>query len=102
MLTGNCLKNMIQLEELDASYCYDLRYKEFVRFLINCQKLLRLDISACCRLLDEGNIIEDLLVFQKHLEKFHFKYAGIQSNDERFGKFEHLKDLEIHGFRNGC
>jgi hypothetical protein len=101
MLTGSCLKNLIHLEELDASYCYDLGYKDFVGFLKNCKKLLRLDISACCRLLDEGNIIEDILVFQRFLEKFHFKYAGIQSNDERFMKFQFLKDLEIHGYRYG-
>lgn len=98
MLTGKCILNLKYLEDLDASYCFDLSYKEFVRFLKNCDNLLRLDISACYRLLDEGNIIEDLLFYQENLEKLHYSYVGIDVRDERFGRFEKLKDLQIIGF----
>lgn len=38
MIKGNFLVNMKHLKNLDISYCFDLRYSEFKKFLKNCKK----------------------------------------------------------------
>ncbi|CAO1409540.1 unnamed protein product [Diamesa hyperborea] len=100
MIQGNFLVNMKHLKNLDISYCFDLRYTEFIKFLKNCTKLIQLDISACVQLL-EGDIIGDLLNLQPHLEKLHFQYAGIPQDDDRYLLFKSMKDFKIHGYRFG-
>lgn len=100
MLVGSFLITMKHIKNLNISYCFDLQYSIFVKFLKNCKKLIQLDISACVQLL-EGDIIDDLLNLQPHLEKLHFQYSGIPQIDDRYILFKSMKDFNIQGPRFG-
>ncbi|CAO1391952.1 unnamed protein product [Diamesa serratosioi] len=100
MLKGNFLIDMKNLKNLDISYCFHLQHNEFVKFLKICQNLIQLNISACSQLLN-GDIIQDLLNFQPHLQKLHFRQSGIPQNDDRFILFKSMKDFNIEGDRFG-
>ena len=96
MLSGKCISNLKHIENLDASFCFDLNYAEIVKFLKNCIHLKKLDISACSKLLD-GNIIEDILAFQPKIEELIFENAGIKQDETIFSQYQHLKVLKIEG-----
>lgn len=96
-IKGSFFINMKYLNSLDVSYCYDLQYNKFTKFLKKCIKLLELDISGCVELLDTGDIIQDLLTYQPHLEKLHFRFSGIPQNDKRYLMFKSMKNFNIDG-----
>lgn len=101
-MNGSFFKNMKYVEDLDVSYCFNLRFSEFVIFLENCKKLVVLDISASCRLIwDTENFLEIILVCQPHMEKLLMNNTGIIKDLDVLSKFKNLKVSSFEGRRFG-
>lgn len=101
-MIGSLFKDMKHVEELDVSYCFGLRFADFVVFLRNCVKLIKLDVSASC-LLVHGveNFVENILTYQPNIEILIMENTGVVKDLEVLSKFQHLKVASFEGRRFG-
>lgn len=101
-MNGSFFKTMKNVEELDVSYCFGLKFHEFSVFLENCKKLVNLNVSASCQVVhDVENFLEILLTYQPHIEKLLMDKTGIVKDLEVLSKFNNLKVCSFEGRRFG-
>ena len=101
-MTGSLFKNMKHVESLDISYCYNLSFFEFLKFVKNCVKLTELDVSASCQLVSEDeNFLEIILSHQPNIEKLKMDNTGIARDEETLKKFKNLKFASFEGRKFG-
>lgn len=101
-MNGSFFKNMVNVEYLDISYCFNLNYIEFLGFLRNCLKLVDLDVSACCQLVsDNENFLEELLHHQPNIERLNMDSTGITKGVEVLSRFKNLKYCSFEEKRFG-
>lgn len=101
-MTGSFFKNMKHVESLDISYCYNLSFFEFLKFMKNCVKLVELDVSASCQLVSEDeNFLEVILTHQPKIEKLKMDNTGIARDEETLRKFKKLKFASFEGRKFG-
>ncbi|CRL04121.1 CLUMA_CG017233, isoform A [Clunio marinus] len=101
-MNGSFFKDMKHVEILDISYCYNLSFIQFLKFLENCIKLLELNITASCSLvMEDENFQEILLHHQPLLEKLIMDYTGVLKDKEVIVKFKHLKYSSFEGRKFG-
>lgn len=101
-MTGSLFKDMKHVEVLDVSYCFGLRFAEFVVFLKNCLKLIELDVSASCQLVhDVENFVENILIHQPHIETLLMDNTGVVKDLDVLSKFNKLKVSSFEGRRFG-
>jgi Leucine-rich repeat (LRR) protein len=103
-MTGAFFANMKSIEVLDVSYCFNLSYFEFLKFLANCENLRELNISACCQLISEDeNFLEILFSYQPRIERLEMNNTGISraDNEDTLSQFKHLKYSSFEGRKFG-
>lgn len=101
-LKGSFFKNMSRVESLDISYCFNLSYFEFLKFLRNCERLLDLDVSASCQLVSEDeNFLKVILTYQPNLERLNMDKTGITGDAEVLSQFKSLKFASFEGRKFG-
>lgn len=101
-IKGSLFKNMINVEELDVSYCFKLKFDEFFIFLKNCIKLTYLDLSADWQLLEEvENFLDIVGNHQPHIETLIMRYMGVHEYLLDLSKFKKLKVKCFEGRRFG-
>lgn len=105
-MTGAFFSNMKSVEVLDVSYCFHLRYFEFLKFLTNCENLRELNLTASGQIISEDeNFLKILLTFQPNLEKLEMNNTGMSSHDEEvkstLPQFKHLKYSSFEGRKFG-
>lgn len=101
-MCGAFFKDMLHVEVLDVSYCFELRYFHFLPFIKDCVKLIELDTTGSCQLIPEDqDILADLLNYQPHLEKITMDNVGLEQNNEILAKFKHLKHASFAGKKFG-
>lgn len=101
-MNGSFFKNMKHVEALDVSYCFGLKYYEFVDFLKNCIKLNDLDVSASCQLVHEvDNFLKIVLMYQPHIETLLMENTGALKDLEVLSQFNKLKVSSFEGRRFG-
>lgn len=101
-MSGAFFKDLTMIETLDVSYCYELRYYEFLQFLKNCKKLISLNLTASPQVIPEDqSIFEDLSLHQPFLEVLIMDNVGINCDEETLKKFKNLKNFSASGRRFG-
>lgn len=93
MITGAFLANYIYLDLLDISYCYNLDYFFFNKFIKSCLNLKYLDISGCVTLLS-GNVFEDIAHFQPNIKELYINDMGLPDS-VLFNLFPNLRDNKM-------
>jgi hypothetical protein len=101
-MTGSFFNKMRHVETLDVSYCYNLSFFEFLKFLKNCIHLVDLDITASCSLISEDeNFVEIIFNHQPNIEKLVMNFTGIARDEETLKKFKKLKFSSFEGRKFG-
>ena len=101
-MTGSFFESMKHVESLDVSYCFNLSYFEFLKFLRNCIKLVKLNISASCQLVSEDeNFLNVIFIHQPNIEELLMDKTGLTKNDEMLSKFKSLKHASFEGRKFG-
>lgn len=101
-MSGAFFKDISSVEILDVSNCYGLRYYEFRQFLKSCKRLISLNASSSPQLIPEDqNIVEDLLIYQPHLQILLMDNNGVEHDDKMLRNFKHLKHASFTGRRFG-
>lgn len=101
-MNGSFFKNMIHVEVLDVSYCFELRFDEFFLFLKNCIQLTHVNVSASCHLVHGvENFLQIVLTHQPHIETLLMENTGVVQDLEVLSKFTKLKVYAFEGRRFG-
>lgn len=101
-MSGSFFKNMIHVEVLDVSYCFELKFNEFFIFLKNCIKLIDLNVSASCQLVHgDENFIKVIHNHQPHIEALLMENTGVTVDRDILTKFVQLKVCRFEGRRFG-
>lgn len=101
-MTGSFFQSMKHVESLDVSYCFSLSFFEFLKFLTNCIKLVKLNVSASCQLVSEDeNFLNIILIHQPIIETLLMNNTGLTRDDETLSKFKNLKYSSFEGRKFG-
>lgn len=101
-MTGSFFQGMKQVESLDVSYCFNLSYFEFLKFLKNCINLVKLNVSASCQLVSEDeNFLKIILIHQPNIETLMMDNTGLTKDDETLAQFKSLKYSSFAGRKFG-
>lgn len=101
-MSGEFFKTIENIESLDVSYCFNLRYYQFLTFLKTCNNLKSLNITGSPQIIpDDRNIFEDLLLFQPDLETLLMDNDGVEGDTKVLSKFKHLKKTSFSGNKFG-
>lgn len=103
-MTGAFFADMKRILVLDVSYCFNLSYFEFLKFLTNCENLRELNLSASCQLISEDeNFLEVLLTYQPNIERLEMNNTGIlrTDNEATLSQFTKLKYSSFEGRKFG-
>jgi hypothetical protein len=101
-MSGEFFKCIENIESLNVSYCYNLRYYQFLIFMKTCKNLKSLNITGSPQLIpDDRNILEDLFLYQPNLEVLLMDNDGVEEDSQVLVKFKHLKQTSFSGKKFG-
>lgn len=101
-MTGSFFKDLKNVENLDVSYCFQLKNFQLVAFLKNCLKLVSLDLTASPQVVSEDeNFLQTIFTHQPNIEKLLMDNTGVTVDSSTILKFKKLKHSSFGGRKFG-